>query len=297
MRDKIVISSGDLKATPLWWTIGEVEDRTYDGIRLFQQCHDTCSVQTGLPTEFFNHELMDVDTYSDASLIEFVSKWGLPYSPFRNAIFGYGEDKREILETIDETESIINREGKYKSFNTTEELDKAIEEPQKNPSTGTEILYRGRGNIISVSEARLTLRQLQESVYSIRKHLLATKYHANPIPVPYLLPINAGALNDKVIHDGKHIFITTQSNKSDISNRGFFMFAICDQVVRTIASPHPWKLCANKTCQKPFKHAHSASESTEAAKFCCSEHQNRQGRNDFYHRPKQGLSDIKNNES
>lgn|GEM_PF-3521904 len=36
-----------------------------------------------LPTEFFNHQIMDVDPANEESVFTFISKWGVPLSPYR----------------------------------------------------------------------------------------------------------------------------------------------------------------------------------------------------------------------
>lgn len=51
-----------------------------------------------LPTEFFNHQILDLDLENEQQLFDFLVEWGFPYSPFRT-FYSYEHISELIIET------------------------------------------------------------------------------------------------------------------------------------------------------------------------------------------------------
>ena len=65
------------------WKVYPVSHVEYKGIPcLVEDASVEPKVIEGLPTEFFGHELADVDAMNDEELIEFVQTWGVPHNPY-----------------------------------------------------------------------------------------------------------------------------------------------------------------------------------------------------------------------
>ena len=80
----------DTKRDGIWpiWSNDAFTLREYDGIEYILEYGGSDAyhhVHNGLPVEFFNHELLDVDPTNSKSVIDFCTNWGIVFCPFFNS--------------------------------------------------------------------------------------------------------------------------------------------------------------------------------------------------------------------
>ena len=65
------------------WQVSKVSTIEYKHVMcLVEDASAEPVTVSALPTEFFNHELAAVDVSDDQSIVDFVSRWGIPHCPF-----------------------------------------------------------------------------------------------------------------------------------------------------------------------------------------------------------------------
>ena len=189
-----------------------------------------------LPTEFFSHQLSDVDLCSEESLFNFLCKWGFPYSPARNdksCLENYGSISSESLEGIHETEEIL-KEGSVLRI------------------------------CISRKEAVSTIRAFQTIVEMMFDSLKGGK----DIPMD-MGPINAASCNPFYLigwpSHSEHSLKMTR-----LADRGMLTCAIANQIIATISDPLPWKKCRCDGCKVMFKRKQSGRGNPDSKSIYCS---------------------------
>ena len=197
-----------------------------------------------IPTEFYNHQLMDIDSSCENSIFDAMSKWGPIFSP-----------ERSIKRT--------------KSIKETERLTK---------STGFEL----GGTTISLLEAQDAITCLQKSALSLFSVLREPEdiSHAIEWETADLL-LRAGAGYNRIhIH---HLYlnnpVNTDIRKNIGSTSGGFLgltTAICHQIFDSIEDTSAdWKVCALERCDRIFKHQQrrlfDPNRKPSDKVLCCSE--------------------------
>ncbi len=81
---------GGVEAAPIAWRCGIAEEIAVNDVEGFafvpaEDDHAGPWLDAeGLPTEFFNHQLMEIDPGDRDALKSFIETWGMPFSPLRN---------------------------------------------------------------------------------------------------------------------------------------------------------------------------------------------------------------------
>lgn len=200
-----------------------------------------------LPTEFYAHQLLEVDVSDRASVYVFVRSWGLPFSPLRynpHCICPDGFAVDEALEAIEGTRRL--------------ELDYPA-------------LYSRR--IISQAEAVSTIKLFQmivEQLFTVVRAELSGQASQDGLCVD---PINAVSCNG---------FVLDYRPCSDRFTAGYVPLgmltsAIANQIIEVVNDRAEWKICACEGCEKPFKHKQTDRKNPDSkAQFCCQKCAERQ---------------------
>lgn len=189
-----------------------------------------------LPTEFFSHQLLDVDLYSEESLFDFLCKWGFPYSPARNdelCCGNFGSLFFTSREGILETEEILKR-------GSTQRI------------------------CISSKEAISTLRVFQAIVA-----MMFDALEGDSAPLLDMSPVNAASCNPSYLVSYPSISVSLPQ-MTDLRHRGMLTCAIANQIIETICDPLPWKKCACDGCGVMFKRKQSGRGNPDSKSIYCS---------------------------
>ena len=214
------------------------------------------STRRELPTEFFNHELISLNTQDLDEVSCFVEEWGMPFHPTRFGSIPYralgSNAKDQIDAAVDVTDALA---------------ELLIEQMLEIRTWATECV------VISAAEAQLSLLHMQKAVFAIRE-IVVDGFSENE---GYIELINASATRSGVIsilgrHQDHSIYIDDGSNmlsETTLTN------AISNQVLGTISNPAPWQTCAY--CGKPFKFQRDYSpreaktnRKQSQTKYCCN---------------------------
>ena len=220
-----------------------------------------------LPTEFFNHELMDVDVNSEPSIFAFVSKWGLPYSPSRNPATTPITEKDKQLDKLFKAACRETSNLAWAVHIIRE--DEARQKGELEEGAKSSIDYGD--SVISFSEASLTITTLQSVVRSIWGHF------RNGEKIDFTA-INRGSCHPYIVR--KHAFVQYVAGWNDyrsLSSFGLFTSAICNQIIETIADNTQWRECACEGCEVIFKRKQAGSLSPYSESvYCCKRCEERQ---------------------
>lgn len=248
VRETRVFYAPGCKAKPISWRYGAVE------IIQGQGAFDIGFELRGLllksafelPTELFNHQLMACDCSNLESLREFVSLWGVPYSPYRYY------DGKEGFRLLDRGKA---RQEAKEAFELTDRL------------TGDSL-----NPIISVKEASHTIRRLQWAVTELRKAIMGDPFE------DFTTTLNAATCNGfrAAIMSGAISRTVTRTNPYAPWETERLTCAICNQIVEAIANEKPWRLCACEGCGVVFKSRADTDNSRGNAKYCSLVCQKRQ---------------------
>lgn len=200
-----------------------------------------------LPTEFYAHQLLEVDASDPASVYAFARSWGLPFSPLRyspHCICPEGFAVDEALEAIEGTRRL---ESDYS------------------------VLYSGR--IISQAEAASTIELLQmvvEQLFAVVRAELSGRASQDGLCVD---PINAVSCNIYVLD----YFPCSNRTIPGYVPLGTLTSAIANQIIDVVNDRAEWKVCACEGCEKPFKHKQTDRRNPDSkAQFCCQKCAERQ---------------------
>lgn len=196
--------------------------------------NDDGRVVKGLPIEFFNHDLMEVDASDDGSVAGFARAWGLPFHPARFGFWPSIVKFREVADAMRETDAIA----------------------EAHSGAEWETLY------LSMSEARLSISHLQSAVADLRRLVKGDAWDDDR---EYVTLFNCANRDERAlavpvpIEFGpiKHEMFLDHGAWIELDDWGFqratytLTNAICAQVVETVANPAPWQVC--EYCGKPFK--------------------------------------------
>lgn len=202
-----------------------------------------------LPTEFFNHQLMSCDASSFESLRDFVTAWGLPFSPYRYSslglyLIGNRAQRRDVKRACDMTD-------KLKSDLTP---------------------------VVSLAEARHAIETLQNIVQQMRRAIRGESFE------DFTAPLNAASCNDLVagIRDGSQYVTVRKTPLGAYWETERLTSAICNQMLCALADDAPWKECACTTCDVVFKQKqtppkpHAVAKPRTNSEYCCDTCRNTQ---------------------
>lgn len=259
------IAYGGIAAHQLNWPVGKLCRFEKNGIVAFvhaEKENQRYSVMKSdeLPLEFFNHELMDVDSENDKEVVLFLEKWGFMFSPLRN------DPKCEYAH------SFLNRDAINEfacAVNKTEELH--------DLDVAGELLPNRRNrndfdHVISLEEAKSSIIIMQLIVSELTQFIGDENYLFRSE-----FFVNACASNPHIACNKKNV--TVVHDNGNIPGGGLLVSAICNQIIECIADENPWKKCECEGCGKWFKYQHTNSRSRSPhrdSKYCSVKCSNRQ---------------------
>lgn len=189
-----------------------------------------------LPTEFFSHQLLDVDLSNELSVFRFLCEWGFPYSPARNnelCCGNYGSLFFSSKEGIFETEDIL-----------------------KNGNTPR--------ICISIKEAVSTLAVFQSIV-----SMMFDAIENDSTPLLDMEPVNAASCNPFYLISYPSISLSSPQ-MTDLEHRGMLTCAIANQIIDAMRDEAPWKKCACVGCRVLFKRKQSGRNNPDSKSIYCS---------------------------
>lgn len=224
------------KAKPMSWHVGAVEVVGVSGAPGCGLMQTEAERLSTLPVEFFNHQLMACDPSDFDAVRDFVTAWGLPYSPVRYNPFGVRALPRDRKRT---------------------EADKAIKQTD-------ELLKQSGRAVVSFAEAQHAIESLQWVVLEMRKAIAGEKHH------DFSRMLNAATCNGLVVgeSDGSlfRSMLKLPNGSPWLSER--LTCAVCNQIIATMADEKPWRLCARDGCGVIFKERPDTNNSRGNAKYC-----------------------------
>lgn len=217
-------------------------------------------IKTALPTEFFTHQLMDVDSNNDESVLRFVQEFGFPYSPLRN------EPKWPVYAGI--SRDVINEHRKaVEATNKLEYFLTKAEDARRDDGSST-IGSLFSGMVISKREAAFTIRLMQSVSEFIQTSVIAGESSSED-KSGLLQVVNFGACNP--LYASGHSFVHREHSGGNLHEYGMLTSAICNQIIETLADDAPWRMCACEGCGKAFKRKQSTANGTHSndSIYCC----------------------------
>lgn len=217
-----------------------------------------------LPTEFFNHQLLEVNPEDENSVYQFVREWGFPFAEgnrvsgenLTNAAFNYLKPK-SLRNWIDDFDSM---------------------------PMGLQV--------ISYREASSVLRLLRKLVIASQEVVK----DACGLPGCSEEEMDFFDENVSVLDDwSSNPHVVTQ-RFSAFGNRGFYPAtltnAICNQVLEAMADPAPWRICACEGCGLVFKRKQGGKKPGHTGRsdsvFCCNRCKERQSKRNTRKKRKRG---------
>lgn len=291
-----------ITAKPIQWRTGDFLELSYaDFIDHLSETNPSCSwipflsrfkvpdtcilvpkndgktiTEEDLPTEFFNHDLMDVNAKDSKSVLEFCRKWGFPYSPQRFV-------HMEVTHKLKNARTRKEQEQGKSFFRSILISNFAMTAKQEQ-------LYRFSSNVsipetysISLEEAGFAIHNLQFVTSSIRKGVKeglnpsgfsyflspcsCSSYHSYPTPDMVSYGAEFGAI--ALLTDSEDSLFSPSVTSPDSPNssgalqiwlyehlsvKGTLTSAICNQILNTMADPTEWRTCKCEGCEVVFKH-------------------------------------------
>lgn len=261
------------KTSKIKWLIGktnykEIEDKEKERTTQYLEMEPfEYLTYSDLPIEFFNHQLLDVNHENVKDVINFIEKFGFPFSPIRNM--------KDVVLFMNPISHITNKENElldvafspememFEHKDAIESTESLIETLKKND--------RGLKHVISLEEASYSIFLLQMVV----NNLLG--YDCDPFNSDTWLYFSKEVVNRcSCSIDFFDTFLEIKPNES-LYDRGLLTSAICSQILETFSSDLPWKKCANTNCSKVFKRKQSGAISANSKTlYCCKKCQEQQ---------------------
>lgn len=267
-----------------------------------------------LPREFYAHQLLEVNPRDIDSLLGFLFRWGLPYSPCRDSGYwadhfvvpfaalafnaplvegmpygfrNYRVDRRMLAGFI-----ATNAANGLKMERISDDLYlipaqrtglAEFESPIEEAADGTEwgeALNHVGGRIISVAEASAVIEASQIAICSILswvKGAITGKFETR-FYREESYPV-AEAWNFAELASSDFITLADGSDSFDPN----FISVVFDQLQTTLLSPEPWRVC--EACGRPFKRKQNSSNATppkterysSRSRYCCEKCRNNEG--------------------
>lgn len=280
----------ELRSTLYPWIVSEVSLKKLYSTEYFERSMETRTLYE-LPTEFFNHDLMEVNPDDNSpdnpnSLISFISKWGSVFSPYRGSQIFNESDRKETQHAIETTDTLHELLTMTKGPKINDRKLNALTKRLGRDTKERFSLHisRSGGGVISLEEARLSVKQLQLCVSELQEHLMG-RYLCEPPKLykPNLIAVVVGAPSVAQMHLGykdlqscDELMIPPPDPKEEnprvkpiqIDN-GQLTNAICKQIVDTINNPYPWRKCAKTDCETIFKHEYPKGKLNQPHTYCC----------------------------
>ena len=228
-----------------------------------------------LPTEFFHHDLLLINTQRDRDILRFSKKYGLMFHPKRYA--ETSEYKYLVFEEADEAIELTDKIAACKkaSFDSSDPFVKHDWEFK---------------NYVSLDEMRYAISALQDVVI-IMFALIDKTFEITTTPYPFLFNLYGEAQIAQLAYECCDLVHKTAGNSKRIGfhwsepsiihpargQKGFgsLSSAICSQIIETFSSKAEWKTC--EYCGIPYKfqleysrrEAVARDKQRSSAKYCC----------------------------
>lgn len=195
-----------------------------------------------LPTEFFSHQLMEIDAEDTEGIINFATEFGFLFHPAR---YGRCNLCRDFDSSCEEAR--------------VEELERLIAASPSN------LMRYGILSYISIKEMKAAIEDLQADIGELFRCI--SKSDTGPM----LDFVNVGSCNPFLITSNpKHMRVT-----------GSLTNAVCNQIIDVVASDRPWKVCKCDKCGRIFKKPQGSSpsktdKSPSTALYCSTRCRDRQ---------------------
>ena len=222
-----------------------------------------------LPTEFFNHELLEVNPGDEEQVCAFVMQYGFPFHPMR-----FGAGYFAYADTVPEDDD-LESESEFIFF-----TDLIAEEAKSSGAIGL--------SVISLAEASASIAFMQVAVMELYKTIVLGEW-PNGGPLHYLHFVNeASTSRTELVGDmpmrpipasvdettrkeieslkltAKEIGKAPNVRRKkplDLDCKGVqhlsctLTNAIANQIQDTVNDPEPWHICPE--CHHPYKHKHN----------------------------------------
>lgn len=215
----------------------------------------------GLPTEFFNHQILDINAENIGEIKSFSEEWGLLYSPLRN-LNKDAIDYLFYLSAIDPHAQIKHSKEmvstSYRAIYDTEQCINEIKEEYLSKNSP----FRNKYNpIVSTEELKHSIELTQEIIRFFMGYSSVSSFEFGLYSeIISSCSCNSHCLPSPVDELGGPI----------LKNRGLLISAIFNQMLETFSSNDPWKKCANEKCYKYFKQKQTnAISGNTRSKYCC----------------------------
>ena len=260
-------------------------DRKIRGFRLKDQnwfVSDNHLTADDLPTEFFNHQLLEYDHSDEEDLMAFISTWGMPYSPQRNSKFCLAAWGSEVFDT-----SVLGiSETRHLELALTE-TDPNVKASLRNDISGkvamgidiladniirteTRACIDTRGDVISVNEASTTLYVLQQASRLLTSIASSGSWISSQID-QVIGTLMAGSCHPMTLKSGTYWYHSSMNDLDlGLSSHGLLTSAVCNQMIAAVADKAPWRECQCEGCNRIFKRKQSKSGNPDSNSiYCC----------------------------
>lgn len=214
------------------------------------------SMRNDLPIEFFNHELISLNTEDSYEVACFVEEWGMPFHPTRFGSMPYESLGSDVKDQIDA------------AVNETDILAELLIDPMLEAKECAKECI-----IISEVETLLSLLHMQRAVLAIRE-IIVDGFSENE---GYIELVNASATSAGVISIADKYQDHTKyiDDGCNMLSETTLTNAISNQILGTVSNSAPWQICAY--CGKPFKFQRDYSprkaktvRKQSQTKYCCN---------------------------
>lgn len=267
-------------------TVPLSEDHEIEGLSMIGTgsgfAPSTWMTADSLPIEFFSHQLFDYDPFDKEDVSRFVSEWGMPFSPQRNATFclkDWGIVWQYAQTGIAETWNLEEALTKTDTNSAEAALIEKLESGELSEESLVSEVERLRanvcidtiGNVISSMEASTTLFVLQETVRTMLDITESGGWVSDELDRA-LNVLYAGSCNPRTVLSNKYWYRGGISNLgSDLRYRGQLTSAICNQIIEAVEDTAPWRKCACEGCGRIFKRKQSKSGNPDSDSIYCSD--------------------------
>lgn len=252
-----------LKPYAIYWAKGDIKIQRIETekhqIEFFRMKPTEDFSLKELPTEFFNHQILDINTESIKDIEDFSKEWGFVYSPLRNLSKTGVESLSYRIAPSAQNEkaekTILNL------YDTIFDTELCIEAVKKEYSENRLIYRHKYCPIISIQELKHAIELTQKIIRLFMGYSSISSFEFGL----YSELISSCSCNNYYFPSP-----IDEIGGPILKNRGLLISAILNQMLETFSSNDPWKKCANEKCYKYFKQKQSnAISGNTKSKYCC----------------------------
>lgn len=260
---KVFTPEKSIHVVPVGWHLARPEIVTIDGDEFVG--FDSAT-RYSLPTEFFNHQLKELDPEDTDALLRFMVEYGIPRHPWRGT--GYRPSKHAPWLPPNHPEFKVERaldlsdsQAQYGSRTITleengEEFDWEVAD---------ELLRVG---LTSLDEVRFTISLIKTEVSLIFSYMRGEIEEDSPLMGSMIYDRFPSVINDG-LSMATHWKLSIDG-VPDI-HRDMMTFAICEQILEFISSDLQYRECECETIFKRFqpRSGYGSRKAPSRSRFCC----------------------------